>query len=182
MAADYAAIDVEGEGGPEMLSWLRRRHQAERLAQADAEALIRDHGVEAYSEARQRERDVILPDGTTHAGRTPAHWRRVALIVARRTGKRVGLDTSTCMAAVAELSPDQSSSTGGRTSNPCRLARWTNCGAFSLGSDGEIVRDDARSSPPCRRRPWRRPRTYTRLPSYARNCAFQRNDRRPIAY
>jgi hypothetical protein len=26
---------------------------------------------------------VVLPDGTTHAGRTPAHWRRVALIVAR---------------------------------------------------------------------------------------------------
>ena len=61
-----------------MLSWLRRRRQAERLAQAD-EALIRDHGAEAYGEARQRERDVILPDGTTHAGRTPAHWRRVAL-------------------------------------------------------------------------------------------------------
>jgi hypothetical protein len=25
---------------------------------------------------------VILPDGTTHAGRTPAHWRRAAIIVA----------------------------------------------------------------------------------------------------
>ena len=68
-----------------MLRWLRRRQQAQRLAQADAEALIRDHGAEAYGEARQRERDVILPDGTTHAGRTPAHWRRVALIVAKRT-------------------------------------------------------------------------------------------------
>ena len=79
------------------------------MAQADAEALIRDHGGEAYSEARQRERDVILPDGTTHAGRTPAHWRRVALIVARMTGKRVGLDTSTRMAADADLSPDQGS-------------------------------------------------------------------------
>src|SRR5271165_2369360 len=71
-----------------MLQWFRRRRQAERLAQADAEALIRDHGGEAYGEARQRERDVILPDGTTHAGRTPAHWRRVALIVAKRTGRR----------------------------------------------------------------------------------------------
>jgi len=68
-----------------MLRWLRRRQQAQRLAQADAEALIRDHGAEAYGEARQRERDVILPDGTTHAGPTPAHWRRVALIVAKRT-------------------------------------------------------------------------------------------------
>src|SRR5271165_6092520 len=43
----------------------------------------RDHGAEAYGEARQRERDMVLPDGTTHARRTPAHWRRAALIVAR---------------------------------------------------------------------------------------------------
>jgi len=48
--------------------------------QADAEALIRDNGAGAYSEARWRERDVVLPDGTTHAGRTPEHWRRVTLI------------------------------------------------------------------------------------------------------
>ncbi len=26
---------------------------------------------------------MVRPDGTTHAGRTPAHWRRVALIVAK---------------------------------------------------------------------------------------------------
>ena len=81
-----------------MRHWLRRRQEAYRLALADAEARsIRDHGAKAYREARQRERDVILPDGTTHAGRTPAHWRRVALIVARMTGKRVGLDTATRM-------------------------------------------------------------------------------------
>jgi hypothetical protein len=44
-----------------MLQWLRRRQEARRLAQADAEALkIRDHGAEAYGEARERERDVIL--------------------------------------------------------------------------------------------------------------------------
>ncbi len=54
-------------------------------------------GVEAYVEARHRERDVILPDVTTHAGRTPAHWRQVALIVSRLTGKRVGVDTATRM-------------------------------------------------------------------------------------
>ena len=72
-----------------MLQWLRRRRQAQRLAQADAEALIRDHGAEAYSEARQRESGVILPDVTTHSGRTPARWRRVALVVARMTDKRV---------------------------------------------------------------------------------------------
>src|SRR5271166_5336853 len=76
---------VRVRGLTKLLQWLRRRRQTERRAQADAEALIRDHGGEAYSEARQRERDVILPDGTTHAGRTPAHWRRVAPIVAKRT-------------------------------------------------------------------------------------------------
>jgi hypothetical protein len=48
--------------------------------------MIRDHGAEAYSKTRQRERDVVLPDGTTHAGRTPAHWRRFAKIVARIIG------------------------------------------------------------------------------------------------
>ena len=56
-----------------------------------AEALIHDYGAAAYAEARQRERDVILPDGTTHAGRTPAYWRRIALIIAKRTGHMVGL-------------------------------------------------------------------------------------------
>jgi hypothetical protein len=29
--------------------------------------------------------------------RPPEHWRRVALIVARMTGKRVGVDTATRM-------------------------------------------------------------------------------------
>jgi hypothetical protein len=52
----------------------RRRQEPHRLAQADAEALrSRDHAAETYSEARQRERDVILPDRTTHAFRTLAH-------------------------------------------------------------------------------------------------------------
>ena len=46
---------------------------------------------------------MILPDGTTHAGRTPAHWRRVALILAKRTGHEVGLDTATRMAMEADL-------------------------------------------------------------------------------
>ena len=36
-------------------------------------------------------------DQRDNAGRTPVRWHRVALIVARRTGKRVGLDTATRM-------------------------------------------------------------------------------------
>ncbi len=86
-----------------MLQWVRRRQEARRLAQADAEALVRGHGADAYAEARWRERDVILPDGTTHAGRAPEHWGRVALIVARMTGKRVGVDTATRMAMDADF-------------------------------------------------------------------------------
>jgi hypothetical protein len=86
-----------------MLQWLLRCLDAERLAQANAEALIRDHGCEAYSQARLRERDVIPRNGTTHAGRTPKHWRLVALTVARKTGKRVGLDTATRMAMDADF-------------------------------------------------------------------------------
>jgi hypothetical protein len=77
-----------------VLSWFRRRTETDRLARVDADALIRDEGDEAYREARRRERDVILPDGTTHQGRTPAYWRQVALIIAKRTNHRAGLDTA----------------------------------------------------------------------------------------
>jgi hypothetical protein len=66
------------------------RLSAYRIAQADADALIREHGGEAYWEAHRRERDVVLPDGTTHQGKTPAHWRRVALLVATKTAMRSG--------------------------------------------------------------------------------------------
>ncbi len=79
--------------------------RSERLAQADAEALIRDHGGRAYIEARWRQRDAVLPDGTACAGRTRAHWPRVAQIVARMTGKRGGLDTGTRMHERRERSP-----------------------------------------------------------------------------
>jgi hypothetical protein len=71
------------------------------------EALIRDHGGEAYSEARRRERDVIMHDGTTSSGRTATHWRLVALIVTRMTGKRVGLDTATRMLELRNRAPER---------------------------------------------------------------------------
>ena len=74
-----------------MFGWFRRRREAAQLAQANADALIRGHGEDAYRLARDFERDVVLPDGTTHQGRAPAHWRRVAILVAKRTGRRIGL-------------------------------------------------------------------------------------------
>jgi 1-acyl-sn-glycerol-3-phosphate acyltransferase len=91
------------------------------LANADADALIRGHSAEAYREARERERDVILPDGTTHQGRTPEHWRRVALIVAKRTGRPVGLDTATRMLARR----DKPNPTNREDSDPDEIKRLT---------------------------------------------------------
>jgi hypothetical protein len=84
---------------------------------------------------------VILPDGTrlTPAGRRE-HWRRVALIVTRMTGKRVGVDTATRTATgLSSLSRftcartgarfNQASSLNGRvSSNPNRsFARISGC-------------------------------------------------------
>jgi len=81
-----------------MLSWLaRRRARIERI-EAEAEALIRNLGDWAYSEARRREHeassDAIAKD-----------WSRVALAVARKTGKRVGLDAGTRVSTDADFSP-----------------------------------------------------------------------------
>jgi hypothetical protein len=52
--------------------------------------LIRDHGAEAYSKARQREHDAS-------SDAMVKHWRRVVLAIAKKTGKRVGVDTPTRM-------------------------------------------------------------------------------------
>ena len=74
-----------------MFAWLRRRREDARRVEADAAALVAEYELAAYSEARQRQQDA-------HNAGTFAHWGRVALAVARLTGKRVGLDTATRMA------------------------------------------------------------------------------------
>ena len=99
---DYAAIGTVGERGRKCLHGCGAGARPTGSRKPTPRPLFRDHGAEAYGEARQRERDVVLPDGTTHAGRTPVHWRRVALIVARITGQAVGLDTATRMAKDAD--------------------------------------------------------------------------------
>jgi len=81
---------VEGYVDTMMLVWFRKRREAEQRATERAERLIRDLGDGAYREARRGEREA-LDDNSA------AHWRRVALAVARMTGKRVGLDTATRM-------------------------------------------------------------------------------------
>jgi hypothetical protein len=82
-----------------MLSWLRRRREtAERDAEADA--LIGELGVEAYAEARRREYE-------SSNDALALRWNRIALAVGRKSGKLVGLDTSTRMAMNAVFAPDR---------------------------------------------------------------------------
>ena len=59
--------------------------------------LIRELDHDAYSEARLMERRAKSADESRH-------WRDVTLAVARKTGKRIGLDTSTRMSLDADFS------------------------------------------------------------------------------
>jgi hypothetical protein len=61
-----------------MQSW-RRRDRAQRI-DAKAKALIETFGGDAYTEARQRE-------GQADTQVTANEWRRVALAIARMTGR-----------------------------------------------------------------------------------------------
>jgi hypothetical protein len=85
-----------------MLSWLARRRARIARIDAEAETLIRDLGDRAYPEARRREREAS-------SDQIAKDWGRVALAVARKTGKRIGLDTATRMALEADfpLEPHQ---------------------------------------------------------------------------
>ena len=86
--------------GKEIRSWLSRRRARIERTDAEADSLIRDHGLGAYSEARRRER-------TADDEATAEHWRRVALAIARSVGKRIGFDTSSRMAMNAVFAPDR---------------------------------------------------------------------------
>jgi hypothetical protein len=83
-----------------MFSWLRcRRETAERI-DAEADVLIGELGVDAYAEARRREYE-------SSDDAIALRWNQVALAVAYKTGKRLGLDTSTRMAMNAVFAPDR---------------------------------------------------------------------------
>ena len=68
-----------------ILDWFRRRQEAERLARAEADNLIRAYGDLAYRIARRYEVDIKSSSGTTYEGRSPDHWRRVARLIAKGT-------------------------------------------------------------------------------------------------
>jgi len=79
-----------------MLWWLRRRRETAERIEAEAEAVMRQYAVRAYAEARRREREA-------NSKAEAQNWNRVALAIANKTGKRVGLDTGTRMASDANF-------------------------------------------------------------------------------
>ena len=83
-----------------MRAWLRqRRERAERI-EDEAGELIRLLGDDAYAEARWREH-------TASSSATAQEWNLIALAIARRMGRRIGLDLSTRMAMNAVFVPDR---------------------------------------------------------------------------
>ena len=61
-----------------MLSWLRRRRERAERIEAQPKALVRGLGVDAYSEARHRERHA-------NSAAKAREWGRIAMAVARLT-------------------------------------------------------------------------------------------------
>ena len=83
-----------------MLSWLpHRRAMIERM-DTEAEALIRDFGETAYSEARHREDEASSDE-------IARDWGLVALAVARKIGSREDVDPLVRLAMNAVLIPDR---------------------------------------------------------------------------
>jgi hypothetical protein len=68
-----------------MLAWLLLQLERTERIHAAARLLMSKFGDEAYAEARRREREA-------NRDKTARDWRRVALVVARRTPRRVGLE------------------------------------------------------------------------------------------
>jgi hypothetical protein len=70
-----------------MLAWLLWQLERIERIRAAAGALMDEFGDEAYTEARRRERE-------TDRDEMADDWRRVALVVARRTPRRVGVEAA----------------------------------------------------------------------------------------
>ncbi len=81
-----------------MLSWLPRRRVRIESIQAEAEALIRNLGEAAYSEARRREHEASSDE-------IASDWRFVVLAVARLIGSRKDVDPLVRLAMNAVLVP-----------------------------------------------------------------------------
>jgi hypothetical protein len=80
----------ERDEGATLFRWLRRRPGCLPAGPSRRRGADRDHGAEAYSKARQREHEA-------GSDAMVKHWRRVVVAIAKKTGKRVGVDTATRM-------------------------------------------------------------------------------------
>jgi hypothetical protein len=76
-----------------VLAWLRRRRETAERIEAEAEAVMREYAVRAYAEARPRGREA-------KSKAEAQNWSRVALVIAERTCKRVGLESKLGMFCV----------------------------------------------------------------------------------
>jgi hypothetical protein len=103
-----------------MLAWLLWQLERIERIRGAAGALMDEFGDEAYGEARRREREASRDE-------TAGDWRRVALVVARRTPRRVCLD-----AASAPL-PELDSPTGLVSEQPRIFRIQFVCGTVDNG-------------------------------------------------
>lgn len=94
-----------------MLRWMRLRRERMEQINSEAVALVETLGVAAYSAARRRE-----CEASTYAA--ARHWRHVALAIARKSGKRVGLDAATRGARDADLPERGEAATSKRDPKP----------------------------------------------------------------
>ena len=116
-----------------MFAWIARRREIARQTEADATALIAEHGARAYAEARRRQQDAIDAEDA-------ARWRRAAVAIAKRTGKRIGLDTATRMAEDADMTATTDVARTPRHVPPlARSTPWTNCRRRSRAASAGIA-------------------------------------------
>ncbi len=76
-----------------MFGWWRRRKEMKARVDADARAMIAEHGDSAYWVARDRALELRLHK-VVDADRTPEHWDRVRFEIRERS-PRQGADTAT---------------------------------------------------------------------------------------
>ena len=102
------------------LSWLRRRETQARI-EAEAETLIGEMGIDAYAEARRREREA-------NDFATARHWARTASAIARKISDKIGLDAAMAKGRDADFSTlietfkAQAQAPGSPLSADCALA------------------------------------------------------------
>src|SRR5271165_2698964 len=89
----YAAASLWARES-EMVAWLNPRREPAGWMRAEPDAPIHDVGVDAFSEARRREREA-------KSRAEGKNWARIALAVVQRTAKGLGLGAATRMATEA---------------------------------------------------------------------------------